>query len=80
MTGTGMVSVWLYVSNRHTGCKINKCNRMESFIKITSVESKCNDKMLIFTCIYRPPQGNINNIINALNDILTYEKYEMKLY
>ena len=66
--------VAVYVSLRYTGCKVDEFNQMETFIESVGVEVKWNSRMFIFICIYRPPQGNVNDFINALNDILTIAK------
>ena len=65
--------VAVFVSNRYTGCKLDECNRMETFIESVGVEVKCNGKLFIFICIYRP-QGNVNYFFNTLNEILTIAK------
>ena len=69
--------VTVYVSNRYTGCKVYECNRMETFIESVGVEVKCNGKIFIFICIYRPLQSNVNYFFNALNEILTISKDEI---
>lgn len=66
--------VALYISNKYTSCKINEYNRMETYVESLGVEVKCNSKMFLFICIYRPPQGDFNSFINALNEILTITK------
>ena len=38
--------VAVYVSNRHTGCKVNECNWMEPFIESVGIELKCDVKCL----------------------------------
>ena len=66
--------VAVYVSKRFSGYKVDECNRMETFIESVGVEVKCNSKLFIFICIYRPPQGNVNDFLNTLNEILTNAK------
>ena len=63
--------VAVYVSKRYSGYKVNEFNRMETFIESVGVELKLNDKLVLLLCIYRPPQGNVNSFLNALNEILS---------
>lgn len=47
---------------------------METFIESLGVEIKFNGKIFIVICIYRPPQGNLNDFLHALTEILTIIK------
>lgn len=66
--------VAVYVSSKYTSCLVNEYSRMESFIESVGVEMKVNGKKFLSICIYRPPQGNINDFLNFLNGILNIIK------
>lgn len=46
---------------------------METFIESVGVEVEYNDEIFLI-CIYRPPQGNVNNFLHAFYEILSVTK------
>ena len=43
---------------------------MESYIESLGIEAKRNGRMYLFICFYGPPQYNVNDFDNAVNEIL----------
>lgn len=66
--------VTLYVSNSYSSTMMNEFSFVEPYLECVSVQCDVNNntgKKILYMCIYRPPNGNINCFINKMNEILS---------
>ena len=66
--------VAIYISSKYQSTKISEFSVLEPFLESLGIEAKFMGKVYLFICIYRPPQGSINNFCTALNEILHQSK------
>lgn len=71
--------VAIYIFDNLKSTQVNDYCLMDSYIESLGIEFKSMSKTCLCLCIYRPPQGNTNDFINAINNILS-SAYNKKYY
>lgn len=68
--------VSIYASSEYDSSIVNHLVKSESYIETVGVELTIGKNKCLFICIYRPPNGNFQNFLTTMTNILSslYEK------
>ena len=71
--------VAIYISDNYNSTMVNDFCFVEPYMECLAVQCVDKHRKHLFICVYRPPNGNVNNFFDRLNDVLS-SAYNMKYF